>query len=309
LDFSLSPGPYVEGGSIVVTGKVKNTGTSEAENIKVVAYQDLGEDSPLLELNYSLAAGGSASFQFPWSPRRGTHSLYVVADPENTTSELIESNNDVSFVVNVDGDTDRDGLPDKVDQDVDGDGLPNAWESTHGLNSTNSTDAFLDPDSDGLSSTSEFTLSLDPQENDTDGDGLPDGWEITNLLDAKRPSDAEADTDNDGLSSLEEWALGTDPQVADTDSDGYSDGVENLQGSNPRSPSSVPKPTLPPQPPPAFWERGYVLFVMGFIGGLVGVGLPMTVLWGRKQNHRGASNPPPPAARPPPPPPPPPPKR
>ncbi len=49
--------------------------------------------------------------------------------------------------------------------DSDGDGLPDAYESVHGLNPTDATDALSDPDGDGLNNADEFVAGTDPHDS------------------------------------------------------------------------------------------------------------------------------------------------
>ena len=62
--------------------------------------------------------------------------------------------------------------------DRDGDGMPAVWESDHGLNDLDASDAILDSDNDYLQNLREYQMGLDPQVADSDGDGLPDGVEV-----------------------------------------------------------------------------------------------------------------------------------
>jgi hypothetical protein len=114
--------------------------------------------------------------------------------------------------------------------DSDGDGIPDDWEAFHGLDPADYTDAFLDPDGDGIATLGEFRLRSDPlhapayDENgaeidlrpgiDTDGDGIPNSWEWTNGLDYLDPTDAPKDHDRDGYTNLQEFRLDTDPHGA-----------------------------------------------------------------------------------------------
>ncbi len=58
--------------------------------------------------------------------------------------------------------------------DADNDILNDSWETAHGLDPTDPTDAFQDDDGDGLPNFFEFTMQTDPQVVDTDGDGQDD---------------------------------------------------------------------------------------------------------------------------------------
>jgi predicted transcriptional regulator len=88
-------------------------------------------------------------------------------------------------------------------QDSDSDGMPDTWENTHGLDSNNSTDAGLDPDSDNLTNLMEFENGTDPNEPDTDGGGVDDDVEITQGYDPTNPEDDEyIDSDNDKIPDI-----------------------------------------------------------------------------------------------------------
>jgi hypothetical protein len=58
------------------------------------------------------------------------------------------------------------GTPGAVDMDfdTDGDGLPDLWESQHGLDPRNPTDAAKDSDGDGVSNLAEYQAGTDPQD-------------------------------------------------------------------------------------------------------------------------------------------------
>ncbi|MDT8304557.1 MAG: Ig-like domain-containing protein, partial [Anaerolineae bacterium] len=82
-----------------------------------------------------------------------------------------------------------------------------------------------DPDADGLSSSEESALGLDPAAWDSDGDGISDRFEVEQQtllgLDPQH-----ADWDQDGVSDREEVRNGTDPRVPDSDGDGLTDAEE-----------------------------------------------------------------------------------
>jgi len=146
----------------------------------------------------------------------------------------------------------------------DNDGIPSWWETQHGLDMSNITDAAQDADKDGLSNLSEYINGTDPrdpdsdddgikdgeerltgsdpldkdltaseQTPDTDKDGLPDWFEIEHGLNPDDPTDAQQDKDKDGLPNLSEFIADTDPENKDSDNDGVSDGKEISQGSDP----------------------------------------------------------------------------
>ena len=58
--------------------------------------------------------------------------------------------------------------------DSDGDGLPDSWESEHGFDPNDPSDALLDSDGDGLTNLDEFKYGTDPTKADTDGDKYND---------------------------------------------------------------------------------------------------------------------------------------
>lgn len=82
-----------------------------------------------------------------------------------------------------------------------------------------------DPDGDGLPTSLELILGLDPNNADSDGDGTSDG---------------AGDYDDDGLTNLQEVGARIDPAKADTDGDSISDGEEVASGHDPRSNQSFP---------------------------------------------------------------------
>lgn len=158
-----------------------------------------------------------------------------------------------------------------LDQDRDGDGMPNDWETFHGLDPNDPSDALDDPDGDGACNLAEFRLGTRPTSNgyrlalDSDADGLPDAWE--RKMFGNLSANPAGDEDGDGLHNWEEWVIGSDPHLwdsdgdgwndfeeffirgtdasnADTDGDGIPDLVEDLAGSDPKDPDD--RPRFPP---------------------------------------------------------------
>ncbi|GAA5127496.1 hypothetical protein JIN84_08615 [Luteolibacter yonseiensis] len=181
-------------------------------------------------------------------------------------------------------DEDRDSLTDHDEcvlfgtdpknPDTDSDTMNDDWELNHGFDPLVA-NPVMDPDNDGLGTSVEILLHLDPLDEDTDDDGisdggedydrdsltnraeteihhtypknpdsdrdnLPDGWEVAHGLNPRSsaaPHGAGHDPDNDGLTNFEEWRNHTDPHLADTDDDGVADSVEVAQGSDPNNPA------------------------------------------------------------------------
>jgi len=117
--------------------------------------------------------------------------------------------------------------------DHDLDGLPAWWETLHGLNDDDPSDALLDGDNDGLTNLAEFSERTNPEVADTDSDGVTDGDEVN----VHFTDPLNADTDGDGLADGEEInVVGSDPLLVDSDADGIIDTVEvNNYGTNPLS--------------------------------------------------------------------------
>ncbi len=111
--------------------------------------------------------------------------------------------------------------------DEDQDGIYDNWETVHGLNPKDPTDANSDPDNDLLVAADEFLLGTSENNPDTDGDGIPDGAEFALGLNPLNASDAQEDLDGDGFTNREEYLASTDlndsTSIPETDEEPVSD--------------------------------------------------------------------------------------
>lgn len=144
----------------------------------------------------------------------------------------------------------------ELDHDSDSDGLPDDWEMAN-----NVSDASANPDGDQFSNYEEFIYNLDPNVsdvvtdsgslsltggpglagNDLDGDGIPNTVETLWGLNRDDDTDAALDADGDGLSNLAEFLAGTSAISMDTDRDGVIDSEELENGTDPRQ-SDIAQP-------------------------------------------------------------------
>lgn len=104
------------------------------------------------------------------------------------------------------------------------------------LNVTNSSDAYADFDSDGLTNLQEYNSdpggdfdkdkTPDIYDSDDDNDGIPTAVEVANGLNPFGSFDAQGDKDGDGLTNLFEYENKLNISNADTDNDTVNDLVE-----------------------------------------------------------------------------------
>lgn len=113
-----------------------------------------------------------------------------------------------------------------IEGDSDADGLPDWWERRHG----GDLDPSADADSDSLSNFEEFEAHTNPLLADTDGDGLSDADEVNTYL----TDPLNTDSDNDGIGDDDEVNLYlSNPLLADTDGDTLDDYMETFHGLDP----------------------------------------------------------------------------
>ena len=122
--------------------------------------------------------------------------------------------------------------------------MSDTWETLHGFDPFDPSDAAFDPDGDGLDNLAEFLAGTRPHDLDNDGvddtldafpgdpaefldtdadgvgdnadldddgDGMSDAWEDTHGFDPLDPADAADDPDGDGLDNRTEFERGLDP--------------------------------------------------------------------------------------------------
>ena len=107
----------------------------------------------------------------------------------------------IQIQVVLDGDSDRDGVPDDL-------------ELANGLDPRNGVDGLEDPDVDGLTNKEELVdVGSDMRISDTDGDSLLDGEEVSEA-NGYVTSALIADSDGDGVRDGLEIATGSDPTNA-----------------------------------------------------------------------------------------------
>jgi len=105
-DFTFSPAPALEGGNVVLSAVVRNTGTVVANNIPVVFYAgDPGNGGTVLGTATiaDLAPNTAATVTATWTgvPAPGDKLLYAVIDPDNTIAEFSKTDNSTFNVLTV----------------------------------------------------------------------------------------------------------------------------------------------------------------------------------------------------------------
>ncbi|QIE99987.1 RHS repeat-associated core domain-containing protein [Roseimicrobium sp. ORNL1] len=150
------------------------------------------------------------------------------------------------------------------DYDRDNDGMTNVWEIAHGLNPTDPTDAYDDPDGDYLFNEEEESSNLDPALADTDSNAANgDDFEFRLGIPSGPLGLNHNDLGNDGREYNDDW-----------DGDGHDNITEIYAGTDPRDPNSYPgRPAISepysPEELPILANAGGGSSVGGPAGGMV----------------------------------------
>ncbi len=138
--------------------------------------------------------------------------------------------------VDLDRDTDGDGVLNRVDLDSDNDGIPDVIESAGAdANNDGKIDGFTDTDNDGFAQSVDGDLDNDGTIDnmaaaliitgtDGNGDGQPDTYPRANADAAGLPNAYDLDSDNDGILDVREAG------ITDTNNDGIADGTLGADG-------------------------------------------------------------------------------
>lgn len=220
----------LEGDEIVVNMTVQNLGDAPALNF-LLNFSIDNENNVFTTQSLSLNAYQMHIMSTVWVAQRGNHTILVNADSSDIIFESLETNNNASIQIFVDGDNDHDGIGNLSDDDDDNDGYPDVMEieeETDPLKASSkpadndgdfipdSTD--LDDDNDGWSDTIESLVGTDPFDDslfpdDFDKDGIPDSL--------------DPDTDNDGVLNNEDMLPYNSSEWIDTDFDGVGNNADN----------------------------------------------------------------------------------
>jgi len=120
----------IEGDNVKINANIKNIGEYDATHFTVEFKLD---GNFVSSKTISLTASGSTDLEFVWySAQKGSHTIEIIADPENNISESNEDNNNKSMSISVSarpsvgggisayysGNASFIGFPDKVEADI-----------------------------------------------------------------------------------------------------------------------------------------------------------------------------------------------
>ncbi|MDQ5957244.1 MAG: hypothetical protein QG614_219, partial [Patescibacteria group bacterium] len=105
--------------------------------------------------------------------------------------------------------------------DTDRDGVPDSIEKQYYSNINNP-----DTDGDGIFDSEEIAKNMNPINADMDSDGVMDGRDAYPFDKFKSVFENDKDSDGDGIGDRIEKAIGSNPNNPDTDGDGLRDGID-----------------------------------------------------------------------------------
>ncbi|MBS3158820.1 hypothetical protein J4206_06045 [Candidatus Woesearchaeota archaeon] len=235
---------YSDEETIRVKARIHNSQPVPAYNLKVNFYEgNPGSGGKLIGTDtIDVPGNGVEIASVEWFVDADSDNVYVKVDPEGSTREIRENNNEAYREFTKEKDSDGDGLSD--------------YEETNGMRvrypykfiTTDPTNP--DSDGDGLSDGEEMGAPVNnyyvpisyPTLADSDNDGLDDyeekeGWYVNTIKNIDKLATVlqKLENDEDYVSLIEEYHVTSNPLRADTDKDGLSDLKEQEIGSSPRT--------------------------------------------------------------------------
>ncbi|MDP3880954.1 MAG: hypothetical protein Q8Q32_02135 [bacterium] len=169
-----SKSPFFAGDNIRIYTAILNS-----EDEDVIGTIDFFDNGTKIGTTDFQAAQGASLEQvwIDWTASEGEHNIYAqisqlkLSLPGGETKSIEPSSTKSGeVVIEIDLDTDKDGIGNREDKDDDNDGLSDEEERAMGTNPLEA-----DSDGDGLSDKEEMEKSTNPLDKDSDNDGILDG--------------------------------------------------------------------------------------------------------------------------------------
>lgn len=258
ISFVSENDPPLDGDAIVVKAAIQNLGDDIASSFLVDFFLD-SETNVFDSQVVTLSSFQMKIVSTTWTAEAGNHTIFVTLDSSYIIDENLETNNNASAFIFVDGDNDLDGIGNLTDDDDDNDGYPDTMEITEGTNPLDELSKPADNDGDFIPDSTdpdddndvwtdiiELEAGTDPFDNssypdDFDEDGTPDALD-SDIDNDDIPNDQDMfpynplewlDTDNDGTGDNadddddDDGDLDNeDPYPLDTDNDGLDNAID-----------------------------------------------------------------------------------